>query len=177
MSVNKFHPITEDSFINQHNIENTLLASIVQKEINNQSASYTPNSWSNIDSMIDLGIAKTNIYIGDQFSCNRGNTEIVWDTIGHNCEQLTDSKYANRDNMTLYMHNLFSDNMQFSARQAFYVTDVGLTAGIYNIFIESQPWYAADQGKYAQFELLQNLPAGGKLFLHIHIILQCLERH
>ena len=167
MSVNKFYPITEDSFINQHNIENTLLASIVQKEINNQSASYTPNSWSNINSMIDLGIAKTNIYIGDQFVCNRGNTEIVWDTIGHNCEQLTDSKYTGRDNMTLYMHNLFPDEMQFGARQAFYATDTGLTAGVYNIFIESQPWYTADQNKYAQFELLQDLPAGGQIvFTH-----------
>ncbi len=169
MSIDRFNLLSQESFINQQNTENILLASIVQKKIANGTTDFTPNSWENVDSMVDLGLAKTSIYIGDQFVSTRDNINITWDVIGHNCETLSDTKYSNRDNMTLYMHDLFSESLvQFGARQAFYVTDNGLTAGVYNILIESQPWYTKDQGKYAQFELTQDLPAGGQIvFTHI----------
>ena len=168
MSIDRFNLLSQESFINQQNTENILLASIVQKKIANETTDFTPNSWENVDSMVDLGLAKTSIYIGDQFVSTRNNVNITWDVIGHNCETLSDTKYSNRDNMTLYMHDLFSESLvQFGARQAFYVTDNGLTAGVYNILIESQPWYTRDQGKYAQFELTQDLPAGGQIvFTH-----------
>ena len=170
MSIDRFNLLSQESFINQQNTENILLASIVQKKIANGTTDFTPNSWENVDSMVDLGLAKTSIYIGDQFVSTRDNVNITWDVIGHNCETLSDTKYSNRDNMTLYMHDLFSESLvQFGARQAFYATDNGLTAGVYNILIESQPWYTEDQGKYAQFELTQDLPAGGQIvFTHAH---------
>ena len=168
MSINKINLLSEESFINQQDTENILLASIVQKQINNQSASYTPNSWANVDAMVDLGIAKTAIDIGDQFSCSRNNEVITWDVIGHNCDILSDSKYAGRDNMTLYMHNQLSTTMQFDAREAFYVADEEIPENTTcYILIESQPWYTADQGKYAQFTLTQGLPIGGQIvFTH-----------
>lgn len=168
MSIDRFNLLSQESFINQQNTENILLASIVQKKIANGTTDFTPNSWENVNSMVDLGLAKTSIYIGDQFVSTRNNVDITWDVIGHNCETLSDTKYSNRDNMTLYMHDLFSESfVQFNARQAFYATDNGLTAGVYNILIESQPWYTEDQGKYAQFELTQDLPAGGQIvFTH-----------
>jgi hypothetical protein len=128
----------------------------------------SPTSWDDIDNMVDLGIAKKQIKIGDQFTCNRGNDEIVWDVIGHNCDTLTDPQFANRDNMTLCMHDVYT-SLQFGVRQAFYATDEGLAAGTYNILISSQPWYTADQGKYAQFTLTQPLPAGGQMvFTHTY---------
>ena len=166
MAIENFNLISAKSFDEQNDIENTLLAAIVQNETGGD-AFISPTSWDDIDNMVDLGIAKKQIKIGDQFTCNRGNNEIVWDVIGHNCETLTDVQFANRDNMTICMHNLYPDNMQFGARQAFYATDEGLPAGTYNILISSQIWYPADQGKYAQFTLTQALPAGGQMvFTH-----------
>ena len=167
MSVNSINLLSEDSFIQQQDAENALLAAIVQREITNQHTDMIPNSWANIDSMVDLGIAKSQIYIGDQFTCARGNETITWDVLGHNCDTLTDAQYSNRDNMTICMHDCLLDASTFDAREAFYATDSGLAAGTYNILISSQPWYTADQGKYAQFTLTNALPAGGQLvFTH-----------
>lgn len=171
MAIENFNLISAKSFDEQNDIENTLLAAIVQNETSGSDAFVLPTSWDDIDNMVDLGIAKKQIKIGDQFTCNRGNDEIVWDVIGHNCETLTDVQFANRDNMTICMHNLYPENMQFGVRQAFYVTDEGLSAGTYNILISSQTWYRADQGKYAQFTLTQALPAGGQMvFTHSQIV-------
>lgn len=166
MAIENFNLISAKSFNEQNDIENTLLAAIVQNETSGSDAFVLPTSWDDIDNMVDLGIAKKQIKIGDQFSCNHGNNEIIWDVLGHNCETLTDVQFANRDNMTICMHNCFPTQMQFSARQAFYATDEGLPAGTYNILISSTS-YAADQGKYAQFTLTQPLPAGGQMvFTH-----------
>ena len=165
MAIENFNLISAKNFDEQNDIENTLLAAIVQNETGGD-AFISPTSWEDIDNMVDLGIAKKQIKIGDQFTCNRGNDEIVWDVIGHNCDTLTDPQFANRDNMTLCMHNIYTI-IEFGARQAFYVTDEGLAAGTYNILISSQLWYTADQGKYAQFTLTQSLPAGGQMvFTH-----------
>lgn len=167
MAIENFNLISAKSFDEQNDIENTLLAAIVQNETSGN-AFVSPTSWDDIDNMVDLGIAKKQIKIGDQFTCNRGNDEITWDVIGHNCDTLTDPQFANRDNMTLCMHDIYT-NLQFGARQAFYATDEGLAAGTYNILISSQPWYTADQGKYAQFTLTQALPAGGQMvFTHAY---------
>lgn len=165
MAIENFNLISAKSFDEQNDIENTLLAAIVQNETGGD-AFISPTSWEDIDNMVDLGIAKKQIKIGDQFTCNRDNDEITWDVIGHNCDTLTDPQFANRDNMTLCMHDVYT-SIQFGAGQAFYVTDEGLAAGTYNILISSQPWYTADQGKYAQFTLTQALPAGGQMvFTH-----------
>ena len=167
MSVNSINLLSEDSFIQQQDVENVLLAAIVQREIANQHTDLIPNSWTNVNSMVDLGLAKSQIYIGDQFTCLHGNDTITWDVLGHNCETLTDVQYANRDNMTIGMHNCFPDMLALDAREAFYTTDSGLEAGTYNILISSQPWYTADQSKYMQFTLTNALPAGGQLvFIH-----------
>lgn len=167
MAIENFNLISAKSFDEQNDIENTLLAAIVQNETSGD-AFISPTSWDDIDNMVDLGIAKKQIKIGDQFTCNRDNDEITWDVIGHNCDTLTDPQFANRDNMTICMHNIYTA-IQFGARQAFYVTDEGLAAGTYNILISSQPWYTSDQGKYAQFTLTQPLPAGGQMvFTHAY---------
>ena len=165
MAIENFNLISVKSFDEQNDIENTLLAAIVQNETGGD-AFISPTSWDDIDNMVDLGIAKKQIKIGDQFTCNRGNDEIVWDVIGHNCDTLTDPQFANRDNMTICMHDVYT-SMQFGARQAFYATEEGLPAGTYNILISSQSWYPADREKYAQFTLTQALPAGGQMvFTH-----------
>ena len=167
MAIENFNLISAKSFDEQNDIENTLLAAIVQNETGGD-AFVSPTSWEDIDNMVDLGIAKKQIKIGDQFTCNRDNDEITWDVIGHNCDTLTDPQFANRDNMTLCMHDVYT-SIQFGAGQAFYVTDEGLAAGTYNILISSQPGYTADQDKYAQFTLTRALPAGGQMvFTHAY---------
>lgn len=167
MAIENFNLISAKSFDEQNDIENTLLAAIVQNETGGD-AFISPTSWDDIDNMVDLGIAKKQIKIGDQFTCARGNETITWDVLGHNCDTLTDAQYSNRDNMTLCMHDIYTV-IEFDTRQAFYATDEGLAAGTYNILISSQPWYNPDQGKYAQFTLTQPLPAGGQMvFTHTH---------
>lgn len=93
------------------------------------------------------------ISIGDQFTCNYGNSTLTWDVIGKNQDTPSDPTLSY--SLSLRLHILLS-HMAFDAKEAFYYCSSQLNAGTYYVYV---PYYSA----YYQFTLTKSVPTGGQI--------------
>lgn len=119
-------------------------------------------SWEDVQNIVRLGLAPKVFKIGEQLTCNKGSTELVWDIIGFDHDVPVDSELTH--SMTIQLHDCYSGNA-VDEREAIVYAESEMAAGTYNFQIVTQPWYTADNGKTFQFTLTQPVPAGGQIVL------------
>ncbi len=119
-------------------------------------------SWEDVQNIVRLGLAPKVFKIGEQLTCKKGSTELVWDIIGFDHDIPVDSELTH--SMTIQLHDCYSGNA-VDEREAIVYAESEMTAGTYNFQIVTQPWYTADNGKTFQFTLTQPVPAGGQIVL------------
>ena len=83
--------------------------------------------------------------VGQQITCQRSGVTLAWDVVDYNA---TDKV------VTLLMHDVLPDNMQFEPSQALAYFPDGLAAGAYNFVSGNNTYY---------FTLTKAIPAGGQL--------------
>lgn len=95
----------------------------------------------------------SDISIGDQYTCEQGSGELTWDVIGKNID--TPANHNLSHALTLRVHNILPDNLEFDAPEAFYACQTSaLNAGTY---------YYNSGGTNYKFTLTQSVPVGGQL--------------
>lgn len=99
---------------------------------------------------------------GDKIVVHETATDIIFEVMGFDQEKPVESEREH--SMTLGMKYTF-DGIVFDAREAFFVnrTSDSIPAGTYNFKLKDHSWMSADQGKYFQFTLANDLPVGGQL--------------
>ena len=99
---------------------------------------------------------------GDKLVVHETASDIVFVVLGFDQERIVDQEREH--SMTLGMLYTF-DGVVFDAREAFFTNRTGaaLPAGNYNFLLQAHSWKASDVGKYFQFTLTSDLPAGGQL--------------
>lgn len=96
----------------------------------------------------------SDISIGDQYTCSQGSGELTWDVIGKNIDTPANPNLSHT--LTLRVHNLLPDKLEFDAAEAFYACQSeALSAGTY--------YYNIGRVSYT-FTLTQSVPVGGQLF-------------
>ncbi len=83
--------------------------------------------------------------VGQQITCQRGNDTLSWDVVDYDSTAKV---------VTLCMHDVLPDDMQFEPPQALMYCEDGLAAGSYTFKWDSVQCY---------FTLTQAIPAGGQL--------------
>ena len=117
------------------------------------------DDWGVIQSMVQKGLGSQLYPVGTQFAVHHATYgDMVFDVIGHDHDIPTGKTHS----MTLLMHHVIYST-QFDEVEAFYYAETGLVAGTYNVKIVRQPWFAGDVGKYFQFTLASDAPAGAIL--------------
>lgn len=131
-------------------------------------ASAHTDDWNVIKQVVEQGYGSIAYPVGSQFAVNHADYgSLLFDVVQHispesdalHKEMLPSGKDYG---MVLMLHHVIY-NTQFDQTEAFYYAENGLTAGTYNIKIVRQPWFAGDVGKYFQFTLASDVPAGGVL--------------
>ena len=99
---------------------------------------------------------------GDKIVVHETATEIIFEVMGFDQEEIVDE--TREHSMTLAMKYTF-DGIVFDAREAFFVnrTSAAIEAGTYYFKLTDHSWLSAEQGKYFQFTLANDLPVGGQL--------------
>lgn len=154
---NVLNLLSEETFAEKMDTQNVLLAAIAS-----QNGGIAITSWADVQKLVRMGLASKVFTIGDQLTCQRGSTTLVWDIIGIDHDTPTDK--TKEHSLTLQLHDCLA-GVQFDAREALYYAESELAAGTYNFYIVSQPWYTADNGKTFQFTLSTAVPAGGQIVL------------
>lgn len=111
-------------------------------------------SWADVQKIVRAGMAAKFFAVGDQLTCQKDGTNLVWDIIGIDHDTPSDSQYTH--SLTLQLHDCFQTNLQYDAPEALYYAENGLATGTYH--------FAIDSASY-QFALSDNVPAGGQLIL------------
>ena len=119
-------------------------------------------TWKDIQRIVRRGLAPKLFSVGDQLRCKRGNETLVWDIIGIDHDIPSDKSMTH--SMTLQLHDCFT-LLQYDAKEAFYYTETGLTAGTYHFTVGQHPFVDSENGKTYQFTLTYPVPAGGHLVL------------
>lgn len=119
-------------------------------------------SWKSVQKIVRQGLAPKIFKIGEQLTCNKGNTELVWDIIGFDHDVPVDNEFIH--SMTLQLHDC-QGGKAFDESEAIIYAESEMSAGTYNFQIDSQPWYTADSGETFQFTLTNPVPAGGQIVL------------
>lgn len=83
--------------------------------------------------------------VGQQITCQRDNDTLSWDVVDYDSTAKV---------ITLCMHDVLPDDMQFEPLQALMYCEDGLTAGSYTFKQDNAQYY---------FTLTQAIPAGGQL--------------
>lgn len=83
--------------------------------------------------------------VGQQITCQRGNDTLSWDVVDYDSTAKV---------VTLCMHDVLPDNIQFEPPQALMYCEDGLAAGSYTLKQGLKQYY---------FTLTQTIPAGGQL--------------
>lgn len=126
--------------------------SVAKGVINGASASVTLlyNDFSaiktapDIKAALDANMDLTEL-VGQQITCQRSGVTLAWDVVDYNA---TDKV------VTLLMHDVLPDNMQFEPSQALAYFPDGLSAGTYSFINGNNTYY---------FTLTKAIPAGGQL--------------
>lgn len=152
---NILHLLSEETFSEKMDQQAAILAAIASKN-----GGLTVQSWSDLQQLVRKGLVAQVLSIGDQLSCNKGETKLIWDVIGIDHDTPTDSTKTH--SMTLQLHECITD-FPFDGQEAFYYSAGGLTAGTYNFTVGEHIYVPSDVGKTYQFTLAQPLPAGGQI--------------
>ena len=129
-----FMPTTVKGVINGANAAVTLLYNDLS----------TIQTASDIQAALDADMDLTEI-VGQQITCQRGNDTLSWDVVDYDSTAKV---------VTLCMHDVLPDAMQFEPPQALMYCEDGLTAGSYTFKQSNAQYY---------FTLTQAIPAGGQL--------------
>ena len=141
--------LSDTTFSEKMDIQNRLLAAIASK-----SESVLPKSFADVQSIVRMGLAPMVFAIGDQFVCNRGDEQLIWDVIGFDMEKPRD--ILRTHSMTLQLHTVMKAGVPFSCRYANYYTKKELPAGTY--------WfYDTLAGKARHFTSTAAVAAGAQL--------------
>lgn len=97
-----------------------------------------------IQAALDADMDLTDL-VGQQITCQRGNDTLSWDVVDYDSTAKV---------VTLCMHDVLPDNMQFEPSQALMYCEDGLAAGSYTFKQGNAQCY---------FTLTQAIPAGGQL--------------
>lgn len=118
-------------------------------------------SWADVQKIVRAGMAAKFFAVGDQLTCQKDGSNLVWDIIGIDHDTPADPQYTH--SMTLQLHDCFQTVMQFDAPEAFYYAENGLEAGTYHFTIDSSYDASHQNFNNYQFTLTQDVPAGGQL--------------
>lgn len=135
----------------------------LEDEIGKLAAVMPVNSWADVQSIVRAGMAAKFFAVGDQLTCQKDGTNLVWDIIGIDHDTPADPQYTH--SMTLQLHDCFQTNLQYDAPEAFYYAENGLAAGTYHFAIDSSYDASHQSFNNYQFTLTQDVPAGGQLGL------------
>lgn len=157
MSTKMLNLLSEETFSEKMDTQNALLAAIAR-----QGGEIVPQSWSDVQGIVRLGLASKIFAVGDQLSCQKGGKTLIWDIIGIDHDIPTNKNF--KHSLTLQLHNCFA-SMPLDARGAFYYAEEGLEAGTYNFTVGQHNWVSTEKGKTYQFTLTEPVPAKGQLVL------------
>ena len=110
---NQFGFLSDDTFAEKMDTMNQFLAAIAT----GQGGSLKPTSWSDAQALVRKGLASKVFAVGDQLTCQKGSTTLVWDIIGFDIDTPADKQFTH--SMTLQLHEVF-DFVQFNAPAAMY---------------------------------------------------------
>lgn len=155
--IHQFGFVSEETFAEKMDNQNVLLAGLLEA----QGGTAKPTSWANVQALVRAGLASKVFSIGDQFVCQKGSSNIIWDVIGIDHDTPADRRFTH--SMTLQLHDCLPSIMQLDVPEALYYAENGLSAGIYNFTIQSGYDETYGGGKTYQFTLAQAVPAKGQL--------------
>ena len=137
----------------------------LQGEIDMIAGMVEVESWADVQKIVRAGLAAKFFAVGDQLTCQKDGTNLVWDIIGIDHDTPADPQYTH--SMTLQLHDCFQTNLQYDAPEAFYYAENGLAAGTYYFTIDSSYEPARNTFKDTgyQFTLEHDVPVGGQLGL------------
>lgn len=142
---------------------NAILSVIASK-----SGGLTPSSLSDIQKIVQSGLAPQVFSIGDQIlvpwkdvADNNKEYSLVFDVVAFT--QAKDFEGVLHPSMILQSHYLLPFGIQFSNYQAFYIAEAELPAGTYNLTIGNSWGANCVTNKVYQFTLTTAVPIGGQL--------------
>lgn len=153
---NQFGFLSDDTFAEKMDTMNQFLAAIAT----GQGGSLKPTSWSDVQALVRKGLASKVFAVGDQLTCQRGSTTLVWDIIGFDIDTPADKQFTH--SMTLQLHEVF-DFVQFNAPAAMYYAEEELAAGTYHVTPKNGWSGGMGNGKTYQFTLAKAVPKGGQI--------------
>lgn len=153
---NQFGFVSENTFAEKLDTQNILLAGLLEA----QGGTVKPTSWAQVQAIVRAGLASKVFSIGDQLTCTKGNTDLVWDVIGIDHDTPSDKQFSH--SMTLQLHDCIA-SMQYDSAEALYYCETELAAGTYNFTLLAGYDTAYGGGKTYQFTLTKAVPAGGQI--------------
>ncbi len=116
-------------------------------------------SWSQVQTVVRSGLARNFFQIGDQLVCNKGDKPLVWDIIGFDHDTPVDTRF--KHSLTIQLHDVLPDTMQYDATEALFYCESELAAGTYHFTLLAGYDTAYGGGKSYQFTLTKAVPTGG----------------
>lgn len=153
---NQFGFLSDDTFAEKMDTMNQFLAAIAT----GQGGSLKPTSWSDVQALVRKGLASKVFAVGDQLTCQRGSTTLVWDIIGFDIDTPADKQFTH--SMTLQLHDCLPGT-QYDAPEALFYCETVLAAGTYNFTLLAGYDTTYGGGKTYQFTLTKEVPAGGQI--------------
>lgn len=153
---NQFGFLSDDTFAEKMDTMNQFLAAIAT----GQGGSLKPTSWSDVQALVRKGLASKVFAVGDQLTCQKGSTTLVWDIIGFDIDTPADKQFTH--SMTLQLHDCYT-SMQYDAPEALFYCETALAAGTYNFTLLAGYDTTYGGGKTYQFTLTKEVPAGGQI--------------
>lgn len=153
---NQFGFLSDDTFSEKMDTMNQFLAAIAT----GQGGSLKPTSWSDVQVLVRKGLASKVFAVGDQLTCQRGSTTLVWDIIGFDIDTPADKQFTH--SMTLQLHDCLPGT-QYDEQEALFYCETALAAGTYNFTLLAGYDTAYGGGKTYQFTLTKEVPAGGQI--------------
>lgn len=155
MATNQFGFVSESAFTEKMDTMNAFLGQIAAAQMSDANVS----SWAGVQQLVRSGLASKVFAIGDQFTCNKGNTVLTWDVIGIDHDTPADNQFTH--SMTLQLHDCLSGTMQYDSEESLYYCETNLAAGTYNFTLLPNHDTNNGGGKTYQFTLTNEVPAGG----------------
>lgn len=153
---NQFGFLSDDTFAEKMDTMNQFLAAIAT----GQGGSLKPTSWSDVQALVRKGLASKVFAVGDQLTCQRGSTTLVWDIIGFDIDTPADKQFTH--SMTLQLHDCLPGT-QYDAPEALFYCETALAAGTYHFTLLAGYDTTYGGGKTYQFTLTKEVPAGGQI--------------
>ena len=121
-------------------------------------ANIVVESWEDVQKIVRMGLASNTFAIGDQLTCQRGSTTLVWDIIGIDHDTPTDKNF--KHSLTLQLHDCLL-SLQYDGTEALFYAENELPAGTYNFTLLAGYDTTYGGGKTYSFTLANPVPAGG----------------